>query len=228
MCVTVPAAYFWHTEVPRKVSRQSESGGRSWPAPPPNAIAHPFLWPFSAGRTWRPAFGRLFLGAPLSAAYFWHTEAPRKVSRLSESGGRSWPAPPPKAIAHPFLWAFSAGRTWRPGLRAEEKAHKNGWAIAIRFWGLFPLDELAAPAFGWLFFGVALPAAYFWHTEAPRKVSRHSESGGRSWPAPPPKAIAHPFLWPFSAGRTCRPGLRAVIFGCGCARSLFLAHGGTS
>ena len=76
--------------------------------------------------------------------------------------------------------------------------------------------------------GAAVPAAYFWHTEAARKVSRHSESGGRSWPAPPPKAIAHPFLWPFSAGRTWRPGLRAVIFGRGCARGLFLAHGGRS
>ena len=72
------------------------------------------------------------------------------------------------------------------------------------------------------------PAPYFWHTEAPRKVFRHSESGGRSWPAPPPKAIAHPFLWPFSAGRTWRPGLRAVIFGRGCARGLFLAHRGRS
>ena len=76
--------------------------------------------------------------------------------------------------------------------------------------------------------GAALPAAYFWHMEAPRKLSRHSESGGRSGPGPPPKAIAHPFLWPFSAGRTWRPGLRAVIFGCGFVRGLYLAHGGSS
>ena len=76
--------------------------------------------------------------------------------------------------------------------------------------------------------GAAVPAAYFWTTEAPRKVSRHSVSGGRSWPAPPPKAIAHPFLWPFSAGRTWRPGLRVVIFRCGFARGLFFAHGGPS
>ena len=75
--------------------------------------------------------------------------------------------------------------------------------------------------------GAALPMAYCWHTEAPRKVSRHSESGGRSWPAPPPKAIAHPFWWIFSAGRTWRPGLGVVIFGRGSARGLFLAHGGT-
>ena len=76
--------------------------------------------------------------------------------------------------------------------------------------------------------GAGLPAAYFWYTEAPRKISRNSESGGRSWPAPPPKTIAHPFLWPFSVGRTWRPGLRAVIFGRGCARGLFLSHGGAS
>ena len=76
--------------------------------------------------------------------------------------------------------------------------------------------------------GAALPAAYFWHTEAAHKVSRHSESGGRSWSAPPPKAIAHPFLCPFSSGRTCCPGLRAVIFGRRFARGLILAHGGPS
>ena len=76
--------------------------------------------------------------------------------------------------------------------------------------------------------GAALPAAYFWHTETPHKVSHHSESGGRSWPAPPPKAIAHPFLWPFSAGRTWRSGLWAVIFGRGIARGLCLAHRGPS
>ena len=90
------------------------------------------------------------------------------------------------------------------------------------------MDELGPPAFGRLFLGAAVPAAYFWHTEAPRKVSRHSESGGRSWQAPPPKAIAHPFLWPFSVGRTWRPGLRAVILGRGFGGSLSLAHGGPS
>ena len=76
--------------------------------------------------------------------------------------------------------------------------------------------------------GSALSAAYFWYTEAPRKVSQHSESGGRSWPVPPPKAIPHPFLWPISAGRTWRPVLRAVIFGRGFVRGLFLANGGPS
>ena len=96
------------------------------------------------------------------------------------------------------------------------------------FCGLFPRDELGAPAFGSLYLGAGLPVAYFWHTEAPRKVSRHSESGGRDWPAPPPKAIAHPFLWPFSAGRTWRLGLRAVIFVRGFAHGLCLAHGGHS
>ena len=79
-----------------------------------------------------------------------------------------------------------------------------------------------------LFLGAAESFSYFWRTEVPRKVSRHSESGGRSWPATPPEAIAHHFWWPFSAGRTWRAGVRAVIFGRGCTRGLFLAHGGAS
>ena len=73
--------------------------------------------------------------------------------------------------------------------------------------------------------GAAVPVAYFWHTEAPRNLSPHSESGGRTWPAPPPKATADPFFCHFSGGRTWGPDLRAVIFGRGCARGLFLAHG---
>ena len=76
--------------------------------------------------------------------------------------------------------------------------------------------------------GAALAAAYVWRTEAPRKVSRLSESSGRSRPAPNPKVIAHPFLWPFSAGRTWRPGLRAVLYERSCVRGLFLVHRGAS
>ena len=157
------------------------------------------------------------MDAAVGVDYFWRTEAPRKVSRHSESGGRSRPAPNPKVIAHPFLWAFSTGRTWRSGLRfgyfwvrlcpgpifgtqrlliksraipspADEVGRPHPPMLKPnRFCGLFPLDELGAPAFGQLFLGAALSAAYFWHTEAARKVSRHSESGGRSWPAHPPR-----------------------------------------
>ena len=76
--------------------------------------------------------------------------------------------------------------------------------------------------------GAAVPVAYFWHTEAARQVWGHSESRGRTSLTPPPKAIANPFLWTFSAGRTSRPSLWAVIFGCDCARGLCLAHGGPS
>ena len=203
----MPVAYFWPTEVPRKVSRHSESGGRSWPAPPPKAIAHPFLWAFSAGRTWRPGlrmviFCRgcvrgLFLGAAVPVAYFWPTEVPRKVSHHSESGGRSWPAPPPKAIAHPFLWPFSAGRTWRHGLRA------------VIFWRGFARGLCLTHGGS----SQCLAAFRVWRTK---------------WASPPPKAIAHPFLWPFCAGRTWRPSLRVVIFGRGFVHSLCLAHGGPS
>ena len=76
--------------------------------------------------------------------------------------------------------------------------------------------------------GAAVLAAYFWHTEAPSKVSHHSESGGRTWPAPPPKAIAHPFFRPFSTGGFWLPDLRVLIFWRCCTRGLFLAQGGPS
>ena len=91
---------------------------------------------------------------------------------------------------------------------------------------IFPLGGFGATTFGRLFLGAALPAAYFWHPEAPRKVSPHSESGGRTSPTPSSKAIAHPIFGHFSAGGCWRPDLRALIFGRGCARGLFLAHGG--
>ena len=76
--------------------------------------------------------------------------------------------------------------------------------------------------------GTAVPVASFWYTEAPHKVSPHSESGGRTWPAPPPKAIAHPFFGHFWGGRTWGRDLRALIFGRGSAHGLFLAYGGPS
>ena len=66
------------------------------------------------------------------------------------------------------------------------------------------------------------------HTEAALKVSPHYESGGRSWPKPPTKAIAHPSFWAFSAGGLWDWGLPALVFGRGHSRSLFLAHGGRS
>ena len=94
--------------------------------------------------------------------------------------------------------------------------------------GIFAADELGDRTFGHLFFGAAESAAYFWHREAPRKVWPHSESGGRTWPAPPPRAIAHPFFGHFCGGRTWGPDFRELIFGRGCARSLCLANIGPS
>ena len=76
--------------------------------------------------------------------------------------------------------------------------------------------------------GAAVPVAYFWHTEAARKVWDHSESGGRTSPTPPTKAIAHPFFGHFSAGGFWHHDLRALIFGRGFARGLFLAPRGPS
>ena len=97
--------------------------------------------------------------------------------------------------------------------------------IAHPFFGFFAAEELGDGTFGRLFLGVAVSAAYIWHTEAPRKVWPHSEPGGRTWPAPPPKAIAHPFFGHFCGGRTWGRDLRVLIFGRGGARGLFLADG---
>ena len=94
--------------------------------------------------------------------------------------------------------------------------------------GIFAADELGDGTFGCIFLGAAVPAAYFWHTKAPRKVWPHSESGGRTWPAPPPKAISHPFFGHFCGRKTWGRDLRALIFGRGSARGLFLAHEGPS
>ena len=138
------------------------------------------------------------MGDTLTAAYFWHTEAPCKVSRHSEYGGRSWPTPPPKAIAHPFLWPLSAGRTWRPGLRAGIFGRGCARGLFLVHGG--PSQSLA-----------------------PFRVRQTNIAS-----QPPPKAIAHPFFGHFSPGGLWRPDLRALILGRGCARGLFLTHGGPS
>ena len=79
-----------------------------------------------------------------------------------------------------------------------------------------------------MFLDTAVSAAYFWHTEAARKVSAHSESGGRCWPQSPTKAIAHPSFWAFSAAGLCHGGLRVLVFGRGCAWDIPRAHEGRS
>ena len=97
----VSATFHGHTQAPRQAMPHSESGGRTSPAPPPRSMATRF-W----------AFFRWGVSAPRpSAYYFWAgmllpllemcPEVPRKASPHSESGGRSSPAPPTKAIAHP-------------------------------------------------------------------------------------------------------------------------------
>ena len=96
------------------------------------------------------------------------------------------------------------------------------------FWPFFRRGVLGTTTFGRSFLDANVPAAYFLGPEAARKVSPHSESGGRTWPAPPTKAIAHPFFGHFSAGGFWHHNLRALIFGRGFARGLFLAHGGPS
>ena len=101
-------------------------------------------------------------------------------------------------------------------------------AIAHPPFGPFSAGGFRTGAFGRSFLRVAVPGASRGQTEATRNVWPHSESGGPTSPCPPTKAIAHPPFWPFSAGRFCDRGLRAVVFGRGCARGIPRAHGGRS
>ena len=97
-------------------------------------------------------------------------------------------------------------------------AHPLFWPFSTgRFWD----GGLRA-----LILGVAVPGASHGHTEAAHKISPHSVTGGPTSPHPPTKAIAHPSFGPFSAGRFWDRGLRALVFGRGCARGIPRAHGG--
>ena len=181
-------------------------------------------------------FGGSFLVAVVPVAHFWHTEAASKVSAHSDSGGRSWPQPATKAIAHPSFWAFSAGGLWDNGLRVLVFGLGCAWDIPWAHGGRSqslgphrvrrtklapsPLQGYSPPlvlgifrwgvvgqgAFQRSFLGAALPRTSRGHTEAARKVSPHSESGGRSWPQPHTKAVAHPSFWAFSGGGGCGTG----------------------
>ena len=90
--------------------------------------------------------------------------------------------------------------------------------------GIFPLGLWD----GGSFFGAAVPVGYFLYTEAARKFLPHTESGGRSWPQPPTKAIAHPSFWAFSAGGLWDGGLRALVFGRSYGWDIPRANGGRS
>ena len=203
----MPAAYFLHTEAPRQVSRHSESGGRTWPAPPPKAIAHPFLWPLCAGRTWRPGLWAVIFGRGNARSLFLAHGGPSLCLAAFRVRRTDLASPTPQGYSPPVFVPFlrwtnlaprpSAGYFWarlcpriifstrRPLAKSRgipSPADGVGQPHPprlqpTRFCGLFPLDELGAPAFGRLYLGAALRVAYFWHTEAPRKVSRHSESG---------------------------------------------------
>ena len=80
--------------------------------------------------------------------------------------------------------------------------------------------------FGRSFWTAAVPWTSRGHTEAARKISAHSESGGRTWPLSPTKAIAHTSIWAFSTGGLCDGRLRGLHFGRGRARGIVLTHGG--
>ena len=85
-------------------------------SPSPQGNSPPVFWVFL--RRTNLVIGAS--GAAVPVAYFWHTEAPRKVWCHSMSGGRTWRAPPPKAIAHPFFGHFCGRRTWGRDLRARQ------------------------------------------------------------------------------------------------------------
>ena len=97
----VPPNLHGHTEAPRKALFYSESSGQTSPTPSTMAKAHPSRGLFLLGGFAAPTFGCLFLGAAVPATPRGHTEVPSKASPHSESGGRTSPAPPTKAIAHP-------------------------------------------------------------------------------------------------------------------------------
>ena len=131
----------------------------------------------------------------MPAAYFWHPEAPRTVSPHSESGGRTSPAPPTKAIAHPFFGHFSAGGFWHHDLRAI--IFGRGFAR-----GLFLVPRGTSQSL------------------VPFRVRR------TNFARAPHQGYSPPVFGHFSAGGSWHPDLRGLIFGRGCARGLFLAHGG--
>ncbi len=90
----VPATPRGHTEVPRKVSTHSESGGRTLPALPTKAKAHQFRSLFPLGPFGTSTIGRLLLGGAQPMTPRGHPEVPRKASSHSESGGKTSPAAP--------------------------------------------------------------------------------------------------------------------------------------
>ena len=139
-------------------------------SPSPQGYCPPVFWAF---------LRRTNLGKGPSGAYFWARQCPQPIFGTRRPLAKSDPIPSP---------ADEFGQRFPPRL----------WPT--RFLGIFAADELGDGTFGCLFLGAAVPTAYFWHTEAPRKVWPHSESGGRTWPAPPPKAIAHSFFGHFYGG----------------------------
>ena len=238
-----------HTEAARKVSPHFESGGRTSPAPPTKAIAHPFFWPFSARGFWRPDLRALIFGRGCAR------DSPRAHRGPSQSldpfrvRRTNFSSPPHQGYSQPIVLGFfrwggfvtpTFGRGCARGLflarggpsqslapfwvrrtnfaRALHQGYSPPIVLAFFRWGLLAPRLSCA----------AVPVAYFWHTEAARKIWGHSESGGRTSPTPPTKAIAHPFFGHFSAGGFWHHNLRAIIFGRGFARGQFLAHGGPS
>ena len=139
-----------------------------------------------------------------SCGYFWARLCPRPIFGTRRRLGKS------RSLASP------ADEDGQP--------HPKGYSPPV-FVAFFRWTNLAPRLSGGFFWARLCPRPIFSTRRrlvAPFRV-RRTKLG-----IPTPKTITHPFLWPFSAGRTWRPGLRGVIFGQGCARGLLLAHGGAS
>ena len=137
------------------------------------------------GPFWHPDLGEFFLGVAVPSTSRGHTKAPHKDSPHSESGSRTSPAPPTKANGYPFLGLFPLGGFGTPTFGP---LFLGADALATLRNGGFRHPDLRVI----IFFARMLPPLLEMCPEVPRKASPHSWSGGRTSPAPPTKAIAHP------------------------------------
>ena len=196
------------------------------------------------------------MGVAVPGASRGHTEAARNVWHHSESGGPTSPHPPTNAIAHPSFGSFSAGvfgtgAFGRSFLGAAVAGASRGHTVAARI--VWPHPESGRPTsphppqcyspppvlalFRRGFWDGRHRAVVFGRGCA-RGIPR--VQGGRSQSlapfrvrrtnfAPlPHQGYSTPIVWAIFRGGFWDGGLRAVIFGRGCARGIPRAHVGRS
>ena len=142
MGATITATPRGHIKAPRKASPHSESGGRTSPAPPTKAIAHPFWGPWG------------LFGIPTLGHYFWARLCPRL------------PMGTPRSLVKPRPI---------PSLADELRS-----CLSLRLCPpvLEPLGPFGIPTFRAVFLGGAMLWLLEMHPKASCKASYHSEFGG--------------------------------------------------